>query len=311
MHYVLLLFALFASLFTLQKEALNHSEPFFLIGSRMVFAGIILCSYYYIRNKGMKISSKCIAPLIILSISNIYLTNVCEIWGLSNMASSKTCLIYSLSPFLAALVAYIVLKETMAPKKWFGMLIGILGLVPIFYTQTEQELAAGKFWFISYAELSVIGAVLFSVYGWIKLKDLIQNHNMSPILANGISMTIGGSMALAHSFFAGESWAPIPVFNIDMFLAYTLVMCIVSNVICYNLYGFLLKRFSATFMSFAGLTTPFFASLFGWLFLKETISWHYFASVLCFGIGLYIFYKQEPSLQKDDIKKSEEGAATA
>ena len=42
MFFVILLFAMFASLFTLQKETLEYCEPFFLIGSRMLFAGIIL-----------------------------------------------------------------------------------------------------------------------------------------------------------------------------------------------------------------------------------------------------------------------------
>lgn len=299
MHLVLLLFALFASLFTLQKEALYYSEPFFLIGSRMAFAGAVLLGYYLLKNKKLDLKKQHLKPLLVLGVTNIYLTNICEIWGLSNMTSAKTCLIYSLSPFIAAFVAYLSLGEKMNTKKWYGMLIGIFGLIPIFYTQTEQEIAAGKFWFISYAELSVLGAVIFSVYGWITLKDLMQNHKMSPILANGVSMLLGGALALIHSYNSGESWTPVPVrHNIEMFIAYSIILCIISNLVCYNLYGYLLKRFSATFMSFSGLTTPLFASLFGWLFLKEDITWHYFAAVTFFSFGLYMFYKEEPKDKK-------------
>lgn len=301
MHLVLLLFALFASLFTLQKEALSYSEPFFLIGSRMTFAGIALLSYYLIKNKRLALKRNHIKPLVMLAVTNIYLTNICEIWGLNNMTSAKTCLIYSLSPFIAAFVAYLLLNEKMNSKKWYGMLIGVFGLIPIFYTQTEQEIAAGKFWFISYAELAVLGAVIFSVYGWITLKDLMQNHEMSPVLANGVSMLLGGSLALIHSYNSGEIWSPIPVHkSVEMFIVYSLILCTISNIICYNLYGHLLKRFSATFMSFSGLTTPLFASLFGWLFLKEDITWHYFAAVAFFSVGLYMFYKEEPQAKVED-----------
>ena len=70
-------------------------------------------------------------------------------------------------------------------------------------------------------------------------------------------------------------------------------MLLISNVVCYNLYGHLLKRFSATFMSLAGLITPLFASLFGWYFLDEVITWHFYMSMFIFSIGLFIFYQEE------------------
>ncbi len=46
-------------------------------------------------------------------------------------------------------------------------------------------------------------------------------------------------------------------------------------------------------MSLAGLVTPLFASLFGWYFLNESISWHFFASMVLIAIVLVIFYQEE------------------
>jgi drug/metabolite transporter (DMT)-like permease len=106
-------------------------------------------------------------------------------------------------------------------------------------------------------------------------------------------MTIGGVLALAHSYFSGESWQPIPVTQIKPFLINSLAMCLISNIICYNLYGFLLKRFTATFMAFAGLVSPLFASLYGYAFLHEQITWHFFASIVLFSLGLVLFYQDE------------------
>ncbi len=293
MHLVIILFALFASLFTLQKETLNFSEPFFLVGFRMSLAGLLLLAYAKFTNKTSKFHVSHIKLLALLTMLQIYLTNICEIWGLKYMESSKACLIYSLSPFLAAFIAFIVLKETLSPKKWLGMFIGFVGLIPIMFTQTQQEFASGNIFIFSYAEISLLIAVICSVYGWIILKKVLQDLNYSPIFANGISMLCGGILALIHSFVSGESWQPIPVNNISAFLIYSIIMCFISNMICYNLYGILLKKFSATFMSFAGLVTPMFASLFGFIFLQEVISWHFFASMALFAIGLMIFHQQE------------------
>jgi drug/metabolite transporter (DMT)-like permease len=285
---------MFASLFTLQKEALNYTEQFFLVGARMSFAGILLLSFVYLFDrKNFKFKLAHIKDLVLLSLAAIYVTNVCEIWGINNMVSSKACLIYSLSPFLTAIVAYIVLKEKLSGKKIWGMLIGFIGLLPITYTQTSSELRSGTFFIFTMAEIAVLGAVLCSVYGWILLKKIISEYKYSPIMANGIAMTIGGILALTHSYISGENWQPVPVSNYKPFILYSLTMCLISNIICYNLYGYLLKRFSANFMSFFGLVTPIFASFFGWLFLAETITWHFFASIAMFSIGLVLFYQEE------------------
>lgn len=294
MFLVILLFALFASLFTLQKETLEYCEPFFLIGSRMLFSGTILLTYLFITNrKVLKIKLKQLGLFVLLALFAVYLANICEIWGIKHMVSSKACLIYSLSPFLAALVAFIVLGETLSKQKWLGMFIGFFGLIPIHFTQTSAEISLGYFSISSLAEFSIVGAALFSVYGWILLKKIINQYKQSPLLANGISMTIGGTLALLHSYFSGETWQPIPVSDIQPFILNSLVMCLISNIICYNLYGFLLQRFTATFMSFAGLVTPFFASLYGYVFLQENITWHFFASIIIFSLGLVLFYQDE------------------
>jgi drug/metabolite transporter (DMT)-like permease len=55
-------------------------------------------------------------------------------------------------------------------------------------------------------------------------------------------------------------------------------------------------------MSLAGLVTPLFASLFGWYFLNEEISWHFFASMVLFSIGLTLFYQEELS---SDLKSAD------
>lgn len=298
--FVILLFALFASLFGISKATLGYSEPFFLIGSRMLLAGVLLMGHQLIFNrKNINFKMNHLLPLFLLGLLNIYLTNVAEIWGLQHMVSAKACLIYSLSPFLAALVAYFVLRETLNSKKWLGLIIGFFGLIPIFMTQSQSEKMVGGIGSISLAEIALLVAVFCSVYGWTLLKKIINDYKYSPLMANGISMALGGFLALCHSYFAGEAWNPIPVTNFKPFLFNTLIMCLISNIICYNLYGFLLKRYSATFMSFAGLVTPFFASFFGWLFLNETITWHYFAAIALFSIGLTIFYQEE--LKRDKL----------
>ena len=138
----------------------------------------------------------------------------------------------------------------------------------------------------------MIGAALCSVYGWICLKQLVDENGYSPILVNGMSMLIGGAAALFHSYLV-EPWDPLPISNYSAFFGCALALIIISNLVCYNLYGWLLKQFSATFMAFAGLSTPLFTALFGWLILDETIGVPFFFSLSFVCLGLLLFYQEE------------------
>ena len=51
--------------------------------------------------------------------------------------------------------------------------------------------------------------------------------------------------------------------RVVMLGVYSFALVIIANIIGYNLYGYLLSRYSATFLSFAGFMTPLFAALLG------------------------------------------------
>lgn len=293
MFLVILVYALFASVFTTAKTGLLYASPFFLVGSRMAAAGALLLAYQYIfHRKEFRFSTKDLKIILLLATFTIYLTNVFEFWGLKYLTSFKTCLIYSLSPFLSALVSYFSLGERLSMKKWLGLLIGFAGVIPILLTQTDTEEQAGQLLFFSWPELAVLMACICSVYGWILLKKTVGERGYSPVMANGMSMLIGGCFALIHSA-AVETWDPLPVTDYPHFLLCAGILILVSNLICYNLYGYLLKHFSATFMSFAGLTTPLFTAFFGWLFLGEVTSFAFYLSFAILFTGLLLFYQEE------------------
>jgi drug/metabolite transporter (DMT)-like permease len=302
MLFIILLYAGFASVFTISKTGLEHAQPFFFVGSRMLLAGLLMLAYQGIFQKQeFKFKKVHFWRIFRLAAFNIYLTNVFEFWGLQYLTSFKTCFIYSLSPFVSALLSYLMFNETMTNKKWVGLCIGFAGFIPILLSQTTTEEAAGQVLFFSWAELSVMVAAVSSVYGWILLRQLVRENEYSPLMANGLSMLIGGFLALLHSFYV-EDWNPIPIFNLFPFLECALLLILISNLICYNLYGYLLKKYSATFISFAGFITPIFSAMFGWFYLNEVMTWPFYLSTIIVFAGLLLFYQEE---LKDMYKLSE------
>jgi drug/metabolite transporter (DMT)-like permease len=76
------------------------------------------------------------------------------------------------------------------------------------------------------------------------------------------------------------------------FLFWLSLLVLMSNVIFYNLYGFLIKKYGPTFVSLSGFLCPVFSTFFEWLLMNGTITWHHFFALFCITTGLFIFYKE-------------------
>ena len=140
----------------------------------------------------------------------------------------------------------------------------------------------------------MIGAAFFSIYGWILLRIVVKDQTLSPLYANGYSMLFGGILSLIHSFLV-DQWDPLPIADgkVISTLSLVVLMTVVSNIICYNWYGYMLRRFTATFLSFCGLFSPIFVSFTSWVILGEELSWTIFLSTAIVLSGLFLIYQAE------------------
>ena len=103
---------------------------------------------------------------------------------------------------------------------------------------------------------------------------------------------VTGILSLVASLFF-ETWNPIPVTNFANFFWLTILIIIIGNFICYNLYGLLLKRYTATFLSFAGFSIPLFTVLLQCIFFASGITLDFFISAFFASLGLFVFYQEE------------------
>ncbi len=298
MTLIVFLYALFGSSFPIAKLLLSYTTPLFLLASRLLMAGPILLGYQYIWGRhAFKFEWKhswYFAQIVVLG---MYLNYLLRFWALNDLPSWKVSFLFNASPFFSAFYSYIFFKETITRNQWIGLGIGCLGLMPILLTSTGNEHALGSIFFLSWQELSVLVAVGLHTYCYVLIRLLIKTHNYTPMMINGMSMTLGGLMALITCFAIGDYF---PVEKPLPFLQWLTVIVVISNIICHNLYGYLLRFYSATFMAFAGFLGPLFSALYGWGLLGETITWHFFASCLLVSIGLYLFYKEELDRMKTE-----------
>jgi drug/metabolite transporter (DMT)-like permease len=313
MFLVLFQYLLLASTFTLGKAVVQYASPIFFIGVRMILGGSLLLGYIVLFNrKSWKFTTQDLGAYVQLMLFHIYINFLCEFWSLQYVSSAKACLLYNLSPFVTALLSYYMFTERLTSKKWLGLAIGMLGFIPILYAQAPQEGIAGQFWGISLPELSLLTSVCSAAYAWLVIKKLVQQRGYSILMLNGIAMTSGGILAFITSLIVDGTphihCCAVPQDSLSvwmanlmgtqevgllMFIIYLLALLVIANIICFNVYGFLLKHYSATFLSFAGFTTPLFTAVWGWLLLGETIGQSFFVSLGITFAGLYLFYTEE------------------
>ncbi|MCP5470153.1 MAG: EamA family transporter [Chlamydiales bacterium] len=276
---VIVMYALFGSVFTVGKYTLQFVDPYFLTGVRMLIAGGILLPFC--RQKKFKH----FWLILGLGVFNVFITNAFEFWALQYMISSKAALIYSLSPFFSILLSYLFYKEKMSAGKWVGLCIGLLGFIPLFLNPSAARA-------LSLPDLAVAISAFTAVVGWLCMKQIMHKHGYSFLTANMYSFFIGGVLSLLCSPFL-DPWDPLPLHAWKPMLLGVLYISIIHNVICYNIYGYCIRRFSVSFMMFAGFTNPLFAALWGKIFLKETVDWSFFVSLAVIIFGIYLYSRQE------------------
>jgi len=290
---IIILYGLFGSSFVFGKILLEYATPLFLTGARFTIGGLVLLAYqYWHPRQQFKFKLKHIWWYAQIVILGILITYVLRFWALGDMPAAKTNFLYNLSPFMSSLFSYFIFGETMSKRRWLGLAIGCTGLLPILLSSTPVEEAIGGIIFLSWPEIAIIVSVATHTYSWIILRKLVKDKSYSPMMVNGITMTTGGLLALILSFFI-EGFTPIATANIGIFSILLAAVILISNIICYNLYGYLLKKYTATFLSFAGFLGPLFTAFYGWIFLSETVTWHFYLSSVIVFIGLYLFYQEE------------------
>lgn len=289
---ILILNALFAITFNLGKEVVSVVPPIFFLGVRMVLAGLLLLGFVrFYKKDSLKIDKKDYGNFFIIIFFHIYASYIGEFVSLQYVPSSKVALLFNLSPFITALLCYFIFGQKLSKKQFIGLCIGFLGFLPLILFTSSDVNAVNMA--LAPIDLMLLMAITTACIGWITMDTLTTNNRYSFFFVNSVGMIGGGFLCLLTSY-ATETWPSLQFACTNtIFLKNLFLLILIGNVICYNLYGFLLKKYSATLLSFFGATIPLFSALFGWLWYNEIVGWPFFLTFICVTTGLYIFYKEE------------------
>jgi len=268
-----------------------YCPPFFLAGSRLLLAGIILLGYSKWHTKQAAVFGMSHAGLYCrMLFFGVYAKYMLRYWSLQYVSATKMAFIFPITPFVSATLSFLTVQEKGTFKQCIGMLIGFFGIMPIILSTSTREQLAGELFFISLPELALLFAIIAHCYGMIVTRTLLRTKSQPVLLVNGIR-TIGGGLLCLFTAFITEGL--FPVTQVVPFIFGITILIIMSNIICHGWYLHLLKRYSVTFLSFTDFLNPLFTAVYGYFFLQEILTWHYAVSAVLVCIGVYVFYTDE------------------
>lgn len=300
MFLILLMQLLYGCTFTISKILISFAPPMFVIGIRMTLAGGLLTMLALLFNKyRQRFDSLSWIYLLQVSFFGICLPYLLRYWALQYLPVIKTAIIYNTAPFGSFIFSYFLLNEKSTLRKWLGLCIGFLAIIPVLIA--GRDLGAQAFWFLSWPEIAMLAAVMSFSYGWVIMKKLITRTKASPFSINGISMFLGGICALLASSALETNQS---IQNPSQFFLWLSLIILITNVICYNLYAYLLTRYSATLLSLAGLMAPVSAAVTSWYWFGEKLTLDIVASAILVLIGFVVFYYEELTLAGKALQKA-------
>lgn len=283
-----------AGVFTFGKQAVLNSSPFFLTAVRYIPAGLIfLTGMYFFNRKKFYLSSRLIPAIAGLTFF-FFLMDSFRLIALRYIPSSHGALVNSLSPFIAALLANLVFKERFTLKKLVALCIGFFGVLPLilqnFLTTPLNITCSPLAQLGGYATLLVssISAVIGSFF----LKQLVDREKYPIFMSIGITLFVGGILALICSLIL-EPWNPVPVTNASVVFPIIMFLLVSHNLLAQPLFGYLVKKYPVTLVTFATLITPLVTAVLGRCLYDQEIGWVFMFSLVTLLSSFYLFYHEE------------------
>ncbi|KAK3027599.1 hypothetical protein RJ639_042275 [Escallonia herrerae] len=257
------------------KEVLPKTGPFFMASFRLIPAGLLLVAFA--ASRGRKLPSGLNAWL---SITLFALVDAACFQGFLAQGLERTSaglgsvcvlalVIIDSQPLTVAVLAALLFGESIGFVGATGLLLGVIGLLllelpALALDESSFSLwGSGEWWMLLAAQSMAIGTVMVR---WVcKYSD--------PVMATGWHMVIGGLPLVAisvlnHDPAVSGGLAELTASDISALL-YTSIF---GSAISYGVYFYNATRGSLTKLSSLTFLTPVFASVFGFLYLRETFS---------------------------------------
>lgn len=252
--------ALWGAVFVAVKEGERAGLPGLEFAAGRAFpAGIVLCAIALARTRRAFAVRKHYVSLAAMAVS------IAAMYGITFVFARKLpvaidALLANASPIFAVALAAIFLRERVSVLQILGVVLGACGVAVMALPQLHS--APADFW----AMMAMLFGALMLAINTIFMKVA---QDVDPVVANGIQMFVAGLLLLGASAAFGEHMIvplqPTTIFGI-------LYVSLAATAFGYVLWMRAVTLLTVSRVSVLLFMVPVFGVLWGWLFLRETIS---------------------------------------
>ncbi|MGD1851077.1 MAG: DMT family transporter [Cyanophyceae cyanobacterium] len=277
------------------KGALPHTTPFFVAGTRLVPAGILVLIVSCALRRPVPVTWQAWTWILGFAVVDAALFQGFLAQGLTLTSAGLGSVMIDSQPLAVAVLARWIYGEVVGFWGWLGLAIGLLGISVIGLPDVWiQGLFTSAFWVkqfqgvgsnfsesgVNWAQmLDGVGRIWDSGEWWMLLAAIAMaigtvmmraiSHHADPLMATGFHMVLGGLPLFAlSSGLEVNQWNALTA-NDWIGLVYTTVF---GGAIAYGLFFFLAAKGNLTSLSSLTFFTPVFALFFGRLLLSESLT---------------------------------------
>jgi len=281
---------LWGTTYLAMRTGARHMPGLMLAAIRQSICGIIVVGFFLLR--GAKLPDiRSLARLAVIGILMLGIGNGLMSWGEQTVNSGLASILAALNPMCIALFSLVAIRGTrLKPAGILGMMLGLAGIVIIFYPLLQETGASGFAFGTLLIGLSVLGWSSGSVYA------VKHPFSLNIFYACGWEFLLGGLVLAAASGLLGQS---IPFARIDL-VAWESIGYLVAfgSLMGFSAYQYALRHLPTPQVALYGYVNPLVALMLGWWLLHERLNWHILVGALITLAGIYLvqrsFMKPNP-----------------
>jgi drug/metabolite transporter (DMT)-like permease len=279
-----LLSLIWSSTWMVLKLGLWSLPPFLAAGIRFLAAFIFLSLYALIQKLNFPWEIKTHLFYVGFGLVNFTGGYAFVYWGQQYIGSGLASVLFSVMPFFVLFLSiWLLPEEKITFKKFFGVSIGFMGVITIFWDQVnfsdQHPLAV-------YGMIAVLAGPLFATFGTITAKRV--GKSIHPIVLVTYPMLYASISFFVLSILFERTRQPVFDFNAIFSIIY---LALIGTAIAFVVYFWMLKNTSAVLMSMITFVTPPLALFWGWLLMGEHISIFLIIGMILIFIGITVIRK--------------------
>ncbi len=272
--------------------------PLWIGAIRQSIGALVFVIVMLIRRPKFKLEKRHIYLIVMYAVFMMGLGHIFSLLGQQHINAGLASIIFSFFPLAVALFSSILMpkKEPFTLKKLLGLLIGLVGIILLFYSQGMLDNESTQMIGIVF----ILGSVLVNSLPNVLIKR--DGKDLDPLILNTFGMGLAAILLLASSFVLEG----IPSITLTPKLIFSeLYLGIICSAMAFFLYFWLLQHISVVKLALSAYLTPLVAVFLGYIFYGELLSLNHYIGMLLIFTGIFITeYKHRDMHASNKLRKT-------